>query len=960
MISDDTQPVSGVPRPRSRRFWAALAAFVLVFSGVAAAGFATAPASEAASAGDFKAGNLISDENFYDGNAMSASEVQAFLGSKVSSCAGGAYPCLRDYRQNTPSMAGDRYCSPMQAVANDSAAGMIARIGQACSISQKAMLVLLEKEQGIVTASSPGSWAYNAATGFSCPDTAPCDPSVGGFFYQVYYAARQFQVYKAQPYYFNHIPFQTNGVRYSPNASCGSGSVYIENYATAGLYNYTPYQPNSAALNNLYGTGDGCSAYGNRNFWRMYTDWFGDPRGASDAYLMRADGDAKVFLIGDGVKYHVPDPSFLDAYSSLGSIRVVSQATLNAYRDGGELSRVARGDDGGLWLVDQGQRHHFETCEAASSYGYSCWSYSQLPERVLSRLTVGNPMWPVAVMGDGTNFVVQSGTKREVPDTSVLTSIGFPMLTVRLSEAAVGHLPYGTPVVRGGMNLQGADWNQSKIATSDGYGQVKSPLAYLGFGGTITRVRQGSYDAASVSSEYAPRMSTPDGQVFVATSSGPVKVSPQSFSSLAPTSTVTDAAISVFGNVDDASNGAFFRDIDSSNVSGVVAGTRYDVSSPADRTAVIKLGATDTDYIVPNGATGTMTPTPLPVSSGALVYVPDDRRVYVVDGSTLHYVPSFEYTRAAGLGSAARAVTRQQLEAIGAVGPDFGGYLLRCGDEDVLAANGAVAPLAAGVAASDFGRTPVELGSALCDVLTGPSTSSAPASGLLRAPDGRIFIAEDGGLRHIPNVDVLAAMGGFTTGWTEVAQSVIDWFPAGPPIDERAAYVDGSLIYAAEDHRVYVVDGDDLLYVPSFTYSEAWGLGGFSQTRQVPKTVIDSYASKTGRLDTTTLQCGDTTYAAIGGTVYRLDGPDDAPSFGSRVGRVDSGLCARFSVADETVSSFLEDADGTVYFVDAGTLRHVPDEGTLTSLGGADRLRPLPAAIKAALPTGESMPARTN
>jgi hypothetical protein len=51
--------------------------------------------------------------------------------------------------------------------------------------------------------------------------------------------------------------------------------VNILNQATANLYDYTPYVPNSAALNNLYGLGDGCSSYGNRNFWRIYNDWFG-------------------------------------------------------------------------------------------------------------------------------------------------------------------------------------------------------------------------------------------------------------------------------------------------------------------------------------------------------------------------------------------------------------------------------------------------------------------------------------------------------------------------------------------------------------------------------------------------------------------------------------------------------------------------------------------------------------
>ena len=51
--------------------------------------------------------------------------------------------------------------------------------------------------------------------------------------------------------------------------------VFIQNQATANLYYYTPYQPNAAALRAGYGEGDGCSAYGNRNFYQYFTDWFG-------------------------------------------------------------------------------------------------------------------------------------------------------------------------------------------------------------------------------------------------------------------------------------------------------------------------------------------------------------------------------------------------------------------------------------------------------------------------------------------------------------------------------------------------------------------------------------------------------------------------------------------------------------------------------------------------------------
>jgi hypothetical protein len=74
-----------------------------------------------------------------------------------------------------------------------------------------------------------------------------------------------------------YTPYQpgSNIILWHPNSGCGTSELNLLNRATAALYNYTPYRPNQAALNNLYGTGDGCSSYGNRNFWRDFTDWFG-------------------------------------------------------------------------------------------------------------------------------------------------------------------------------------------------------------------------------------------------------------------------------------------------------------------------------------------------------------------------------------------------------------------------------------------------------------------------------------------------------------------------------------------------------------------------------------------------------------------------------------------------------------------------------------------------------------
>jgi hypothetical protein len=114
------------------------------------------PAAQAADLSQFQAGNIISDALFFDGNAMSAAEVQAFLNSKLSYCAAG-YVCLRDYRETTRTIPATPMCSTYQGAANETAATIIYKVGKACGISQKTILVMLQKEQGLVTSTAPST-----------------------------------------------------------------------------------------------------------------------------------------------------------------------------------------------------------------------------------------------------------------------------------------------------------------------------------------------------------------------------------------------------------------------------------------------------------------------------------------------------------------------------------------------------------------------------------------------------------------------------------------------------------------------------------------------------------------------------------------------------------------------------------------------------------------------------------
>jgi hypothetical protein len=261
--------------------------------------------ANAADARNFNAGRIIDDGIFANSNSMTVANIQSFFNSKTvcdtwgqkqSELGGGTraqwlaahgiptpITCLRDYYEN-PSTSANNYGKAIPP-GGISAAQIIYNYSQQFSINPQVLIATLQKENGLITDEWPTPKQYSESMGFGCPDNvapgAPaCDPNYGSFSAQIYQAARHFRGFMNNtPGWF--IPFTTgnNTIRWSPTAACGSSTVNIQNRATVALYSYTPYQPNQAALNAQYGSGDGCSAYGNRNFYLYFTDWFGSTFG---------------------------------------------------------------------------------------------------------------------------------------------------------------------------------------------------------------------------------------------------------------------------------------------------------------------------------------------------------------------------------------------------------------------------------------------------------------------------------------------------------------------------------------------------------------------------------------------------------------------------------------------------------------------------------------------------------
>ncbi len=355
IITSNIRHTGHVPiddRPRLRRLRALAAVLIAVaalIGGVLSATPATAQpiagAPRAALTADlstFNPGYIISDGQFFNASSMTQAQIQAFIQSKAPSCRSG-YTCLKDWVDTSRTVAADAMCGAYQGGYSESASQIIFKVAQACGINPQVILVTLQKEQGLVTSTAPSTWAYTVAMGQGCPDTSACNTLYYGFFNQVYGAAWQFKRYANPPgtsqYFTWYAPGQTWNVLYNPNRGCGSAPVYIQNQATADLYYYTPYQPNPAALSAGYGTGDGCSSYGNRNFFNYYSDWFGSTVAnvCSVPVASQLTPSAAIFVAGPGATFGSVAPSPWCGAAAVALPQNVALASTATYQDWTQL-----------------------------------------------------------------------------------------------------------------------------------------------------------------------------------------------------------------------------------------------------------------------------------------------------------------------------------------------------------------------------------------------------------------------------------------------------------------------------------------------------------------------------------------------------------------------------------------------------------------------------------------------
>ncbi|MFT4135072.1 hypothetical protein [Microbacterium sp.] len=634
---------------------------------------AVAPAADAAPTVDttrvktadlsqFKPGNIVSDAVFYNSSTMSESDIQTFLNSKVSSCRSG-YTCLKDKTDTTRSIAADAMCSAYSGGGTESAARIIAKVARACGINPQVLIVMLQKEQGLVTDTWPTTGQYRAAMGQGCPDTAACDAEYYGFFNQVHGAAWQLKRYEnptgTSKFFTWYAPGKTWNVQYHPNSACGSAPVYIENKATAALYYYTPYQPNSAALAAGYGLGDSCSAYGNRNFFQYFTDWFGSTQVSSSASGLLSAVGPDIYLVSGGVHYHITAADWPAYRAALGDPAQVSAEWLGTFADGGDATRFLR-DSAKLTVsyLDGGKLHRFATCDLVAQWGGSCDRLTSLSGTDFARIGTGAEMTQFArVSTGGLIYRIASGTLTPYADDAAAAAAngGTVPYAAVMSAAAVARYTVARVSFAPGVFVSAGDDPRVWLPTADGrllylpswtlasdlglaqsarrvssaaltgYRQAGSISAIVSCGGQGYLAVRGTLVAAAVDGDF--------GQVDLGAENCAV-LKKDTTQPKAPLFVSVDGATAVYH-----ATGGVLRHVATTAQLSQLAG-----------------GGTARIVRIPKATFARFTVGQPYLLTGELVKSPSSARVYLYDGTRLLYVPSFAVVEALGLSTAVRTV----------------------------------------------------------------------------------------------------------------------------------------------------------------------------------------------------------------------------------------------------------------------------------------------------------------
>jgi hypothetical protein len=542
----------------------------LLFASISTISIALSQTTDATSGWD--AGNIISDAVLTNYNSMSVNHIQSFLNSKVPTCdTNGTQSTSYYYNPSTKyvsfytNKSGASYVTTSRAIYGQrwdaytgrtdgdapfvclknykenglSSAQIIYNVAHQYQINPQALIVLLQKEQGLVTDTWPQGIQYQSATGYGCPDDSACKTKYYGFTNQLSNAASDWHLAETpgSSYSSGFILNASNYIQYNPDTSCGGSNVYIQNRATWAFYTYTPYQPNSATLKAPMGTEVTCGAYGNLDFYLDFTSWFGS---TYVPLVFKTTSSDQAYLLNGDKYYHINSTSMLSAYGfSKSDIGVVTPNMLSLYTDGGTLKNITRIDGGSeIYLVDHGKFLQFPSSELYNTYGYTITGNEQdLDPLILDNVSKGPTLTDVVRAGGQSElYLMSNGKKSHISSPTAYTTMGSPIYSSRtttaLSQTYIDSISFGAPIITPGSFVKNTSdnkvffWNGTDLQLIDNRTLTDAAIAIDYAAPTIEQL------TASTRSTINQLVKDVDGKLYIINGHQKLEIQPSELTNL--------------------------------------------------------------------------------------------------------------------------------------------------------------------------------------------------------------------------------------------------------------------------------------------------------------------------------------------------------------------------------------------------------------------------------------------
>ena len=311
-----------------------------------------------AQAAEFDRNYIISDEELTDYNSMTVGEIQDFLTNGP-----GKTGTLGNYEDVDTN--GKKHL----------ASEIIYNASQRYKINPKFLLVLLQREQSLITDPSPTSKQLQCATGYTCGDYKRLVGFVaryGGFTKQVDRAAWRFRYYLEHPWEFNHRKSLTS-------LTMDRDRIIPQNIATASLYNYAPHIWDNLLLWRI---------------WNNWNKWFGEEEFEyPDGSLLKTEDSPDVWFIQRNTRrlFHSLNV-FLSSYN-FAQVQIVPREVLEKYKVGPDMQfpnySLLRTPVGGIYLLANGKRRPIVSERVFRAIGFHPNEVIPVDWQDLERLPVG-------------------------------------------------------------------------------------------------------------------------------------------------------------------------------------------------------------------------------------------------------------------------------------------------------------------------------------------------------------------------------------------------------------------------------------------------------------------------------------------------------------------------------------------------------------------------------------------